>query len=85
MKKLYLIGSIIVFLLIIILSLPQIGSICDWELISMNTNPTFVLFQAAGLGAVLGGLLVLYWKTPKKPSEGGMGEGEGEGESGSEV
>lgn len=69
MKKLYLIGSVIVFLLILILSLPQIGSNCDWELVSVNTNPALILFQAAGLGAILGGLLISYWKFAKEDRE----------------
>lgn len=69
MKLLYLIGAIIVFLLILILAMPQIGSVCTWYLINSNTNPTFVIFQSAGLGAVMGGLLVMFWKTPKKGAE----------------
>ena len=71
-----MIGSIIVFLLVLILSLPQIGSTCVWyPPLGGTTNPALALFQAAGLGAILGGLLVLYWKTAKKPSESEMEEG----------
>ena len=81
-----MIGSIIVFLLVLILALPQIGSICSWyPPISTTANPAFAIFQGAGLGAVLGGLLVLYWKAPRKPSEGGMEDGGEEGEDESEV
>lgn len=64
MKTFYLVGAIIVFLMLLILSLPQIGSTCVWYLIGTNSNPTFVLFQAAGLGGIIGGLLVLFWKAP---------------------
>lgn len=66
MRKLYLIGSVIVFLIILTLSLPQFASTCVWYLINPNSNPAFVLFQTAGLGAILGGLLVLFWKEGKK-------------------
>lgn len=69
MRKIYLIGAIIVFLMILILALPQIGSTCVWYLIDANSNPTFVLFQVAGLGAVLGGSLVLFWKAGKKKGD----------------
>jgi uncharacterized integral membrane protein len=82
MKLLYLIGAIIVFLLILVLSLPQIGSTCVWYLINPNSNPAFVLFQAAGLGAIMGGFLVLFWKTPKKAEED---EDEGEESGGPEA
>jgi hypothetical protein len=72
MKKLYIIGSAIVFLFILILSLPQIGATCTWYApLGNNTLPTLVLFQAAGLGAVLGGLLVLLWKSRKEGDSGG--------------
>ncbi len=69
MRTLYLLGAIIVFLLILILTLPQFGATCVWYLINPNTSPPFVLFQSAGLGAVMGGLLVLFWKTPKPKDE----------------
>ena len=80
MRLLYLIGSVIVFLLILTLALPQVGATCNWYLIKTNLNPTFVLFPAAGLGAVLGGLLVLRWKVPKEGSE--MEDDEEGGEEG---
>lgn len=66
MRLIYLIGAVVVFLLILIFAMPQIGSTCVWYLIPSNSNPTFVLFQATGLGAVLGGLLVLFWKNTDK-------------------
>ena len=80
MKKLYLIGAIIVFLLILVLSLPQIGTSCGWYLIKSTSNPTFVLFQAAGLGGIMGGLLVLFWKEKGESvdddeDDGGISEG----------
>lgn len=70
MRKIYLIGAVVVFLMILTLALPQIGSTCVWYLINPNSNPTFVLFQVAGLGAVLGASLTLLWKTKKKAQEG---------------
>jgi len=69
MRLLYLIGAIIVFLLVLILALPQVGTTCIWYVIDSTSNPGLVLMQTAGLGAVLGGLLVLYWKSPKKGQE----------------
>ena len=75
MRKLYLIGSIIVFLLILMLNLPQFGAMgCQWVLIRPQTMPAVVLFQATGLGIVLGGLMALFWKTPKEDE---MGDEEG--------
>jgi len=69
MRTLYLLGAIVVFLLILILTLPQFGATCTWYLIGTTTSPPLVLGQAAGLGAVMGGLLVLHWKTPKASEE----------------
>lgn len=67
MRKLYLIGVIIIFLFILILSLPQIAATCVWyPPVGGTTNASFVLFQASGLGIVLGGLIVLFWKTPSE-------------------
>ena len=66
MRNLYLIGSGIVFLLILIISFAQVGATCTWYLINSTTPAFLVLLQVAGLGAVLGGLLVLLWKLPKE-------------------
>ena len=58
----------IILLLLLILALPQIAATCSWYTpLGSSTSPTLVLFQAAGLGAVLGGLSVLYWKALKEP------------------
>lgn len=66
----YLIGMAIIFLFILVLALPQIAATCSWyKPFSSSTSPTLALFQAAGLGAVLGGLSVLYWKSLKEPME----------------
>ena len=70
MKKLYLAGIVVVMLFILILSLPQIAATCSWYApLSSSTSATLVLFQAAGLGAILGGLSMLYWKSLKEPVE----------------
>lgn len=64
MKKFYLIGALVVFLMILVISFAQVGATCTWYLIN-STSPAFVvLLQTAGLGAVMGGLLVLFWKVP---------------------
>ena len=75
MKKLYIIGSAVIFLFILILSLPQIAATCVWYApIGSTTLPALVLIQASGLGMILGGFLVLLWKSRK---EGDAGSEEG--------
>lgn len=74
---LYLIGAIIVFLIILTLALTQIGSTCVWYLISPNSNPTVVLFKTAGLGAIMGGFLVLFLKMDKEGGQDDDEEGSG--------
>jgi len=66
MRILYLVGAILSATLILIFVLPQFGATCTWYLIKSNTNPVFVLLQMSMLGAVMGGLLVAFWKAPKK-------------------
>ena len=66
----YLIGMGIIFLFILILALPQIAATCSWyPPFSTSTSPAMALFQAAGLGAIFGGLSVMYWKTLNAPVE----------------
>lgn len=64
MKLFYLIGAIIIFVLILIISFAQIASTCTWSLVS--GSPVLILLQMSGLGAVVGGLLVMFWKAPDK-------------------
>jgi hypothetical protein len=73
MRKFYLIGAIIITVLILILSFAQIQTMCMWALVSANTNTVFFLLQMSLLGAIVGGMLVLWWKTPKPgaPADGG--------------
>ena len=60
----------VVLLIILILALPQIAATCSWYApLGSSTSATLVLFQATGLGAILGGLSVLYWKSLKEPVE----------------
>jgi len=81
MRLFYLISAIVVFLLILVISLPQVGATCVWYLINPNTPAFLVLLQVAGLGAVMGGLLLAFWKTPKKSEEDeDVGESEIKGE-----
>ena len=68
MRKFYLIGAILVFLLILVLSFSQVGASCSWYLISPTSPAFLVLLQTSGLGAVMGGLLILFWKAPVKAS-----------------
>jgi protein-S-isoprenylcysteine O-methyltransferase Ste14 len=65
MRLFYLISAIVIAVLILVISFAQIASTCTWSLIGANASPVFVLLQVAGLGAVMGGLLVLFWKAPK--------------------
>lgn len=69
----------VVFLFILVLALPQIAATCSWYApLGSSSSPTLVLFQAAGLGAIFGGLGVLYWKTKNESADE---EGEGGGGS----
>ncbi|MBN2306719.1 hypothetical protein JXD20_01930 [Candidatus Peregrinibacteria bacterium] len=70
MRKFYLVGAIIVGIMVLILAAAQFGATCVWYLIPTNAHPVLVLIQVAGLGAVMGGLLVLWWKQPKIKTEG---------------
>ena len=67
MRKFYLVSAVVVAILILIISFAQLGASCSWYFFSANTAPVVVLLQTAGLGAVMGGLLVLFWKLPAKP------------------
>jgi len=69
MRKFYLVSAIIVGIMVMIIAAAQFGATCVWYLIPTNANPVFVLIQVAGLGAVVGGLLVLWWKMPKPGAE----------------
>jgi protein-S-isoprenylcysteine O-methyltransferase Ste14 len=65
----YLISAILVAVLVLIISFAQVGATCTWYLISSTTPAFLVLLQVAGLGAVMGGLLVLFWKAPNPKTE----------------
>lgn len=71
MRMFYLVSAIIVSVLILILSFAQVGATCVWYLIGSQSPPFLVLLQVALLGAVVGGLLILWWKQPKSGNEGG--------------
>ena len=83
MRKFYLVGAIIVTVLILIIAAAQFGATCVWYFIPTNANPVFVLIQVAALGAVVGGLLVLWWKQPKEKT--GNEEDEDGDEEGGEM
>jgi len=82
MRKFYLVSAIIVTILVLVISAAQFGATCVWYLIPTNSNPVFVLIQVAGLGAVVGGLLVIWWKLPRPGSENAD---DGEGGNGDSV
>ncbi len=70
MRLFYLVGAVIIFLLVLVLALPQIGGTCTWYFpLATTTNCSFALMQAAGLGAIMGGFLILFWKMPKKSED----------------
>ena len=70
MKKFYLISAIVVFILVMILALPQIGGACQfYKPLNSNTGCATALFQSAGLGAIMGGLLILFWKAPSEKND----------------
>jgi len=79
MRKFYFFSAIIVGIMILIISAAQFGATCVWYLIPTNSNPVFVLIQVAGLGAIVGGLLMMWWKLPKEGSESEDDEDGGEG------
>lgn len=82
MRKFYVASAGVVFLLILIISFAQVGATCTWYLISSNSPAFLVLLQTAGLGAVMGGLLMLWWKFPK--ADTGEGDDEGDDDMGTE-
>ncbi len=66
MRTFYLVSALFIAVLILVLSFAQSGAVCTWYIFNANASPIFVLLQTAGLGAVMGGLLVLVWKIPGK-------------------
>lgn len=64
MRALYLVGSIVSFVVILILAFENIQATCNyltfffWEM-SASVAPTFVLFGAAIVGMVTGGFITL--------------------------
>ncbi len=64
MRLFYLVAAIVVTVFILILSFAQVGATCTWYLIAPQSSPVLVLLQVAALGAIVGGLLALLWKTP---------------------
>lgn len=71
MRKFYLVSAIIVGVLILVMSFAQIGATCSLYLFSSDSPVVLTFLQTAGVGAILGGLLVLYWKMPppEEPEE----------------
>ncbi len=61
-----MVSAILVFLIILIITFAQVGATCTWYLINSNSPAFLVLLQTAGLGAIMGGLLILFWKMPKE-------------------
>lgn len=70
MRQFYLVSAIVVGVLILIIAFAQLGASCTWYLFASSAPVFLVLLQVAALGAVTGGLLVLFWKTPPE-DEGG--------------
>ncbi len=79
MRMFYLVSAIIVAVITLIIAFAQFGATCTWYLINSTTPAFLVLLQVTGLGAVMGGLLVLFWKAPKKQDENAEDEGDDEG------
>jgi len=66
LRLFYLVAAIIITVLILVIAAAQFASTCTWSLIGATTSPVLVLLQMSGLGAITGGLLVFFWKTPEK-------------------
>lgn len=68
MKKLYLTGTIVTLVLVLVAAFAQFGGTCTLYL--FNTNSCVIPFlQMAALGAIVGGLGIIYWRTPKENLE----------------
>lgn len=80
MKKFYLISAIVVTVLILILAFAQVGASCTWFLIKAQSKAFLVLLWVALLGAVDGGLIILWWKQPKPGEEAGGADDDSETE-----
>ncbi|PIZ72139.1 hypothetical protein COY07_03615 [Candidatus Peregrinibacteria bacterium CG_4_10_14_0_2_um_filter_43_11] len=66
MKLFYLVSAVIITVFILILSFAQVGATCTWYLFKSSSPAFLILLELSALGAVVGGLLVLFWKTPAK-------------------
>ena len=68
MRRIYLISAIVVTVLILVIAFAQFGGTCTLYLVP--SSPVFLIFlQMSSLGAVVGGLLVLFWKAPQEDVE----------------
>ena len=74
MRLFYLVSAVVIAVLILVISFAQLGATCTWYIFSTSAPAFLILLQMSALGAVVGGLLVLFWKAPHE------GEGEGRGE-----
>jgi protein-S-isoprenylcysteine O-methyltransferase Ste14 len=74
MKRFYLISAVCVGILILIIAAAQFGATCTWFLLPNTAKPVLVLLQTASLGAVVGGLLVLWWTFPEPKDEDSIDE-----------
>ncbi len=64
MKLFYLISAVVISVIILIISFAQFGATCSWYMLSPSSPPFIVLMQMSILGGIVGGLLVIWWKTP---------------------
>ncbi|MFH1012771.1 MAG: hypothetical protein V1760_03425, partial [Candidatus Peregrinibacteria bacterium] len=66
MRKFYLVSAIIIGVLILVSAFAQLGASCTWYLFPSSSPAFLVILQMSALGAVMGGLLVLFWKTSEE-------------------
>jgi hypothetical protein len=66
LRLFYLVSAIVITVIILIIASAQFASTCTWSLINSTASPVLVLLGIAALGVIIGGLLVLLWKTPEK-------------------
>lgn len=66
MRMFYLISAIVISVLILIISFAQVGASCSWYLLKSSSPAYLVLLQMSALGAIVGGLLVFWWKSPRE-------------------
>ena len=73
MRRFYLVSAVVVGVLLLIMAFSQLGGTCTLYLFPISMPVVLVFLQVSALGAVMGGLLVLFWKAPQDEEGSGPG------------